>query len=172
MTRILILLAFLLSLGGPPAYALPIRTEILGPSLEPIGRANIYIDYIELLDLSGASQGRVGFANFEGEFRLLLVRDDGEQSWVGSAANRRLYDRTGKLLAFYDWTTFWIYVYAPDGARLGQAKCIAFRGACAAGVAGYLVGILNSDYAVPPPSPPAQAANSGTAPVTPPPVSF
>ena len=34
--------------------------------------------------------------------------------------------REGELLAHYDWTTFWSYVYAPDGTKIGEAKCIAF----------------------------------------------
>ena len=71
-----------------------------------------------------------------------VVRKDEKNEWTGRASNRRLYDVEGKLLAFYDWTTFWSYVYAPDGTRLGQIKCLAFRGVCAAGAAAYLAGIL------------------------------
>ena len=159
--RLLLLGSLLLSLGFPlQSHALPLQTAILGPSLEPVGQANIYIDYVELLDSEGNQKGRIGFTNTEGQFQMLVVRDGASPDWVGTAANRRLYDRSGKLLAFYDWTTFWIYVYAPDGTRLGQAKCIAFRGVCAAGIAGYLSGILEPDYQVPAPPPAAPAAAS------------
>lgn len=160
--RLLLLGSLLLSLWLPhQSHALPIQTTILGPSQEPVGRANIYIDYVELLDPEGNQKGRIGFTNAQGQFQMLVVREGEARDWVGTAANRRLYDRSGKLLAFYDWTTFWIYVYAPDGTRLGQAKCIAFRGVCAAGIAGYLSGILEPDYAPPPPPPDAAAAAPG-----------
>jgi len=45
---------------------------------------------------------------------MFVVRDDGKQSLIGSAKNRRLFDKDGKLIGHYDWTTFWSYVYAPD----------------------------------------------------------
>ena len=37
----------------------------------------------------------------------------------------------------------WSYVYAPDGTKIGEAKCIAFRGICSAGIASYLTGLLD-----------------------------
>ncbi len=137
------LLAFgLLALSSGLANALPIKTKILNPQKKMIGRANVYIDYVELLDPAAQPKGRVGFVKADGRFQLFVVRDGGKQEWVGRAANRRLYDTKGKLLALYDWTTFWVYVYTPEGEKLGQARCIAFRGICAAGVASYLTGLL------------------------------
>ena len=124
-------------------YALPLKTTILNPEKKPVGRALVYIDYIELQELDGTPLGRLGFVNIQGGFQMFVVRDDGKQSLVGSAKNRRLYDNDGKLIGHYDWTTFWSYVYAPDGTKLGKAKCIAFRGICAAGIASFLTGLLD-----------------------------
>jgi len=108
-----------------------------------VGQALVYIDYVELLKLDGTPLGRLGFVNIQGGFQMFVVRDDGKQSLVGSAKNRRLFDKDGKLIGHYDWTTFWSYVYAPDGTKLGKAKCIAFRGICAAGIASFLTGLLD-----------------------------
>ena len=124
-------------------FALPIKTSILNPEKQVVGQALVYIDYVELLKLDGTSLGRLGFVNIQGGFQMFVVRDDGKQSLVGSAKNRRLYDKEGKLIGHYDWTTFWSYVYAPDGTKLGKAKCIAFRGICAAGIASFLTGLLD-----------------------------
>ena len=124
-------------------FALPLKTTILNPEKQPIGRALVYIDYIELQELDGTPRGRLGFVNIEGGFQMFVVRDDGQQNLVGSAKNRQLFDKEGKLIGHYDWTTFWSYVYAPDGTKLGKAKCIAFRGICAAGIASFLTGLLN-----------------------------
>lgn len=139
-TRLLVLAGLVLFSGR--VNALPIKTKILNPQKKVIGRANVYIDYVELLDPAGQPKGRVGFVKADGRFQLFVVRDGGKQEWVGRAANRRLYDTKGKLLALYDWTTFWVYVYTPEGEKLGQARCISFRGICAAGVASYLTGLL------------------------------
>ena len=124
-------------------YALPLKTTILNPEKKPVGRALVYIDYIELQELDGTPRGRLGFVNIQGGFQMFVVRDDGQQNLVGSAKNRRLFDKEGKLIGHYDWTTFWSYVYAPDGKKLGKAKCIAFRGICAAGIASFLTGLLD-----------------------------
>ena len=124
-------------------FALPIKTSILNAEEQKVGQALVYIDYVELLDLDGTSKGRLGFVNIKGGFQLFIVIDDGQQNLVGSAKNRRLYNKEGELLAHYDWTSFWSYVYAPDGTKIGEAKCIAFRGICAAGIASYLTGLLN-----------------------------
>ncbi len=124
-------------------FALPIKTSILNAEEQKVGQALVYIDYVELLDLEGISKGRLGFVNIKGGFQLFIVIDDGQQNLVGSAKNRRLYNKDGELIAHYDWTTFWSYVYAPNGTKIGEAKCIAFRGICAAGIASYLTGLLN-----------------------------
>ena len=124
-------------------FALPIKTTILSPEKQPLGLAQIYIDYVELQELDGTPLGRLGFVNIQGGFQMFVVRDDGQKNLVGAAKNRRLYDKDGKLIGHYDWTTFWSYVYAPDGKKLGKAKCIAFRAICAAGIASLLTGLLD-----------------------------
>ena len=124
-------------------FALPLKTIILNPEKQPVGRALVYIDYVELQELDGTTRGRLGFVNIQGGFQMFVVRDDGQQNLVGSAKNRQLFDKEGKLIAHYDWTTFWSYVYASDGTKLGEAKCIAFRGICSAGIASFLIGFLD-----------------------------
>ena len=123
--------------------ALPIKTSILNAEEQKVGQALVYIDYVELQDMAGTAKGRLGFVNIKGGFQLFVVIDDGQQNNVGIAKNRRLYNKDGELLAHYDWTTFWSYVYSPDGTKIGEAKCIAFRGICAAGIASYLTGLLD-----------------------------
>jgi hypothetical protein len=142
LSRLLFFSILLLGLSQE-LFALPIKTSILNPEKQVVGQALVYIDYVELLKLDGTPLGRLGFVNIQGGFQMFVVRDDGKQSLVGSAKNRRLYDKDGKLIGHYDWTTFWSYVYAPDGTKLGKAKCIAFRGICAAGIASFLTGLLD-----------------------------
>ena len=141
--RRLLLFSILLLGLIPQLFALPLKTTILSPDKQPLGLALVYIDYIELQELDGTPVGRLGFVNILGGFQMFVVRDDGEQNLVGSAKNRRLYDKDKKLIGHYDWTTFWSYVYAPDGTKLGKAKCIAFRGICSAGIASFLTGLLD-----------------------------
>mgnify|MGYP001412816197 FL=1 len=124
-------------------FALPIKTSIMNAEEQKVGQALVYIDYVELQDMEGTAKGRLGFVNIKGGFQLFLVIDDGQQNLVGSSKNRKLYNNKGELLAHYDWTTFWSYVYAPDGTKIGEAKCIAFRGICSAGIASYLTGLLD-----------------------------
>ena len=142
LSRFLLFSILLLGLSQE-LFALPLKTTILNPEKQVVGQALVYIDYVELLKLDGTPLGRLGFVNIQGGFQMFVVRDDRKQSLVGSAKNRRLYDKDGKLIGHYDWTTFWSYVYAPDGTKLGKAKCIAFRGICAAGIASFLTGLLD-----------------------------
>ena len=141
LSRILLFSILLLGLSQK-LFALPLKTTIVSPEKQPLGLALVYIDYVELQELDGTPRGRLGFVNIKGGFQMFVVRDDGQQNLVGSAKNRRLFDKEGKLIGHYDWTTFWSYVYAPDGTKLGKAKCIAFRGICAAGIASFLTGLL------------------------------
>ena len=141
--RLLLIISFFCFGVSQKLFALPLKTTILGPEKKPLGLALVYIDYIELQELDGTPVGRLGFVNILGGFQMFVVRDDGEQNLVGSAKNRRLFDKDEKLIGHYDWTTFWSYVYAPDGTKLGKAKCIAFRGICAAGIASFLTGLLD-----------------------------
>ncbi len=141
--RLLLLISFICVGLSQELFALPLKTTILNPEKQPIGLALVYIDYVELQEMDGTPRGRLGFVNIQGGFQMFVVRDDGQQSLIGSAKNRRLFDKEGKLIGHYDWTTFWSYVYAPDGTKLGEAKCIAFRGICAAGIASFLTGLLD-----------------------------
>ena len=124
-------------------FALPIKTSIMNAEEQKVGQALVYIDYVELQDIEGTAKGRLGFVNIKGGFQLFVVIDDGQQNLVGITKNRKIYNNKGELLAHYDWTTFWSYVYAPDGTKIGEAKCIAFRGICSAGIASYLTGLLD-----------------------------
>ena len=142
LSRILLFSILLLGLSQK-LFALPLKTTIVSPEKQPLGLALVYIDYVELQELDGTPRGRLGFVNIKGGFQMFVVRDDGQQNLVGSAKNRRLFDKEGKLIGHYDWTTFWSYVYAPDGTKLGKAKCIAFRGICAAGIASFLTGLMD-----------------------------
>ncbi len=141
--RLLLLISFFCVGLSQELFALPLKTTILNPEKQPIGLALVYIDYVELQEMDGTPKGRLGFVNIQGGFQMFVVRDDGQQNLIGSAKNRKLYDKAGKLIGHYDWTTFWSYVYAPDGTKLGEAKCIAFRGICAAGIASFLTGLLD-----------------------------
>ena len=142
LSRLLLFCILLLGLSQE-LFALPLKTTILNPDKQPLGMALVYIDYVELQELDGTPRGRLGFVNIKGGFQMFVVRDNGQQNLVGSAKNRRLFNKEGKLIGHYDWTTFWSYVYAPDGTKLGKAKCIAFRGICAAGIASFLTGLLD-----------------------------
>ena len=141
--RLLLLISFICVGLSQELFALPLKTTILNPEKQPIGLALVYIDYVELQEMDGTPRGRLGFVNIQGGFQMFVVRDDGQQNLIGSAKNRRLFDKEGKLIGHYDWTTFWSYAYAPDGTKLGEAKCIAFRGICAAGIASFLTGLLD-----------------------------
>ena len=142
LRRVLLLCVIWLGMSAN-LFALPIKTSILNAEEQKVWQALVYIDYVELQDMEGTAKGRLGFVNIKGGFQLFVVIDDGQQNLVGSSKNRKLYNNKGELLAHYDWTTFWSYVYAPDGTKIGEAKCIAFRGICSAGIASYLTGLLD-----------------------------
>jgi hypothetical protein len=144
MHRSLLALLIVLLLKAGAASALPLKAPIYNANDEELGTALLYIDYVEILDLAQEPMGKVAFVLREGSHEILLVRDDAQKTLGGRAANKRLYNMEGQLVAFYDWSSFWVYVYARDGKPLGKAKCIAFRGVCAAGVAGYLTGLLGT----------------------------
>ncbi len=121
----------------------PLKTEILNSDDKPIAKALIYIDYFEVLNMNDQLLGKVGIVNVAGEFQLFLVKGDSKKTLVGSAANRQLFDSQDQLIGYYDWSTFWVYAYSVTGKKLGKAKCIAFRGYCATGIAAYLTGLFN-----------------------------
>ena len=115
--RRLLLLIVMWLVFSADLFALPLKTDILNAEKKVVGLALVYIDYVELQEIDGTPLGRLGFVNIKGGFQMFVVRDDGQQNLVGSAKNRRLYDKEGKLIGHYDWTTFWSYVYAPDGTK-------------------------------------------------------
>ena len=92
LSRLLLFNILLLGLTQE-LFALPLKTTILNPEKQPVGRALVYIDYIELQELGGTPLGRLGFVNIQGGFQMFVVRDDGQQNLVGSAKNRRLFDK-------------------------------------------------------------------------------
>lgn len=146
MTKPLFLFVCLLILplmGQAVQIGRPIKSEILNNADQPIAKIEIYIDYLEVRDMNSNLLGKVGIANIQGEFVLFLVKGDNQRTLIGYANNRQLFNMADELVGYYDWTTFWVYAYRPSGERLGKAKCIAFRGFCAAGIAAHLTGLLN-----------------------------
>ena len=63
----LILLLCIIWLGIPAnLFALPIKTAILNAEEQEVGKALVYIDYVELQDMEGTAKGRLGFVNIKG----------------------------------------------------------------------------------------------------------
>ena len=91
----LLLLSFLLLVFSADLFALPIKTSILNAEEQEVGQALVYIDYVELQNMEGNPLGRLGFVNIKGGFQLFVVVDNGQQNLVGSAKNRRLFDKDG-----------------------------------------------------------------------------
>ena len=126
-----------------PASAVfpPLPVDILSPTEEVVGKAKIYANYIEIFDAAERRRGAIGVVQVEGLAQLWLVRADGERTLVGWAENHRLFDKDGKLAGFFQWTPIWSYVYDKAVKKMGKAQCLAYQGVCAAGVAGYLLGL-------------------------------
>jgi len=120
----------------------PLPVEIESPTGEIKGRALVYPNYIELSDAASAPRGAIGVLMAEGTARLFLVKANSERSLIGWAQENRLYDTQNKLVGYYYWTPTWSYVYDIKMIKIGQARCIAYQGVCAAGVAGFLLGLL------------------------------
>ena len=126
-------------LGGDGVPPLPVDIE--SPTGEIKGRALVYPNYIELNDADNRPRGAIGVLIAEGKARLFLVKANSERSLIGWAQEYRLFDAQDKLVGYYYWTPIWSYVYDPKMTKIGQARCIAYQGVCAAGVAGYLLGL-------------------------------
>jgi hypothetical protein len=132
-----------LALAGV-AFALtlpPLQVDILDSQQHRTGRADVYLNYVEVADAAGLPRGAIGVLLIEGQARLFLVQSDGERKLVGWAADHRLYSADSKLIGYYVWTPIWSYVYDDKLKKVGQAQCMAYQGVCAAGVAGYLLGL-------------------------------
>ena len=112
---------------------------------------------IRRIDSSGnvitlAGSGSAGFADGQGSaakfnFPTGVAADSSGNVYVADFDNHRIRKLSGKakLLAYYDWSSFWSYVYNEEGKLLGKLKCLAFRGICAAGAASFLIGMLEGD---------------------------
>lgn len=140
-----LLVASLLIVLGPSLSASlipPLKVDILDAQERKQGRALIYPNFIELTDLSGNLRGAIGVVMAQGRVQLFLVRSDQERRLIGWAENYRLYNTEDQLVGYYFWTAIWSYVYDPQMKKVGQAQCLAYQGVCAAGIAGYLLGLL------------------------------
>lgn len=119
----------------------PLQVEILDAQQHKAGRADVYLNYVELADATGQQRGAIGVIMIDGQARLFLVQSDGERKLVGWAEDHRLYGADSKLVGYYIWTPIWSYVYDDKLKKVGQAQCLAYQGVCAAGIAGYLLGL-------------------------------
>jgi hypothetical protein len=140
-----LLLASLLA-GAAPGRAAslipPMKVDILDAGEKKQGLARVYPNFIELEDLSGSLRGAIGVVMVQGRVQLFLVRADEERRFIGWAENYRIFNSEDQLVGYYYWTPTWSYVYDPRMKKIGQAQCLAYQGVCAAGIAGYLLGLL------------------------------
>jgi hypothetical protein len=138
--------ALCLTLAGAPGPAAldfpPLKVEILDARQQRAGRANVYLNYVELLDAAGVKKGAIGVVTTQGRTSLFLVQSDESRKLIGWAEDHRLYSAEDKLIGYYTWTAVWSYVYDEKLKKVGQAQCIAYQGVCAAGIAGYLLGLF------------------------------
>ena len=120
----------------------PIKVDIKDAGKKLRGQALIYPNFIELKDEGGNLRGAVGVVNVQGRVQLFLVRSNEERKFIGWAENYRLYNLQDKLVGYYYWTPIMSYVYDPKMKKVGEAQCIAYQGVCAAGIAGFLLGLV------------------------------
>lgn len=120
----------------------PLNVEIIGKSGEVKGMAKVYPNYVELVDALKKPRGSIGVMMVEGKLRLFLVKADNERSLIGWSERHRLYNAQNKLVGYYNWTPIWSYIYDTEMKKVGQAQCIAYQGVCAAGIAGFLLGLF------------------------------
>lgn len=148
--RILIRFAFggilLWGLAGAAAakehYLIPpLEVDIVDFEEKPKGRALLYPGYIELTDADGNLKGKIGVVFVQGKAQLYLIRANEERKFIGWAQNFRLFNSEDKLVGFYFWSPIWSFVYDAKMKHVGKAQCIAYQGLCAAGVAGFLLGL-------------------------------
>ena len=120
----------------------PLKVDILDAQEKKQGLAEIYSNYVELSDATGKRLGAIGVVWVQGRAELFLIRANEERQFIGWSSERRLYDAKDALVGYYHWTPIWSYVYNPEMKKVGQAQCLAYQGVCAAGVAGYLLGLF------------------------------
>ena len=124
------------------SLALPLEVELQRPGGQAQAKLFAYSDYIEIKTLGLQLIGKVGVVDVRGRLELFLIKPDQSKSLVGWAKEGKLYDRQGQYMGYYGWTAFWVYAYNREGKKMGQAKCIASRGLCAAATAAYSSGLL------------------------------
>lgn len=145
MTLLLVALSVALGRGEPVSAQTripPLKTAILAPTGEVRGEARIYPDYIEVVDSTGAPRGAIGAVMVQGRLRLFLIKSDEPRTFLGWAEHHRLYNVKNELIGYYYWTPTFSYVYDPRMKKMGEARCLAYQGVCAAAIAGYLLGLL------------------------------
>jgi hypothetical protein len=134
--------AVLTGTGGAGAQVPPLKTEIRSAAGEVRGEARVFPNYIEVMDGIGAPRGAVGVVQVQGRVRLFLIQPNQERTLIGWAENHRLYNQKNELVGFYFWTPTFSYVYDPQMKKVGEARCLAYQGVCAAAIAGFLLGLL------------------------------
>jgi len=144
-----LLLAAALAVVRPPGTARgaepllpPLSAKILDAKQQPVGEARIYPNFVELVGADGQQRGAIGVVMAQGRVQLFLVRADTQRRLIGWAEAHRLYNSEAELVGYYTWTPIWSYVYDPKMNPVGRAQCLAYQGVCAAGIAGYLLGLL------------------------------
>lgn len=120
----------------------PLEVDILDARESKVGKAFVYPNFIELQDRTGTPKGAIGIVMAQGRVQLFLVGANKERKLIGWAENRRLFNSEDKLVGYYYWTAIWNYVYDLKMKKVGQSQCLAYQGLCAAGVAGYLLGLF------------------------------
>jgi len=119
----------------------PVEAEIVDAAGQRRGTARVYPNYVEVDDGAGRERGRVGVVMMDGRAVLFTVSADEQRTLVGWARDHRLYDSEDELVGYYFWSPIRSYIYDPEMNKVGQAQCLAYQGVCAAGVAGYLLGL-------------------------------
>ncbi len=128
--------------GAKEHYLIPpLKVDILDAEENSKGQALVYPSYIELTDVQGNLKGKIGVVVVQGKAQLYLIRANEERKFIGWAENFRLYNSEDKLAGFYFWSPIWSFVYDTKMKNVGKAQCIAYQGLCAAGIAGFLLGL-------------------------------
>lgn len=147
LRRIAFVGILLCSLAGTPGatehYLIPpLKVDIVDANDNSKGHALVYPSYIELTDVQGNLKGKIGMVVVQGKAQLYLIRANEERKFIGWARNFRLYNSEDELTGFYFWSPIWSFVYDKKMKHVGKAQCIAYQGLCAAGVAGFLLGLF------------------------------
>jgi hypothetical protein len=143
--RALVMLLSLTFAAAPSAawgQVPPLMTPILAAGGAVRGEARVFPNYIEVVDSIGAPRGAVGVVQAQGRLRLFLIRSDQQRTLIGWAEEHRLFNPRNELVGYFYWTPTFSYVYDSKMKKVGEARCLAYQGVCAAAVAGFLLGLL------------------------------